>query len=404
MMGEASSDLEILASALDIARRAYEQKTSHHTLLSRPPPDSEILAPIANAIEQCAAYKQVAGHFLYSAGGVLGVYARPLASSLFYRGSDDSAEAAAWLLRLLSVRVANGSLKAAVWGVSITQTVQLSSSSRLVPFADLPNSYMKRRIIDRSKQFFDQAVWQSTNFFAVPGVAYVRDAPDFPYICSDNSSVPEFQKFVSEALDYWTLLEAAAVGRPLAFGYWFEYDDEELDVSSWENSLSWTFPEIPPRIGAASELDEASIQDQFRKFFTLPQEFRSDLRRSMYRFTLSQCRTQTVDRILDLALAFEIAVSGEGENTPISWKVSVRTAQLIGGSVDARQLVRQRVSQLYQLRNRATHGSRLNATDGENLKLIGECSAIYRQMLRSFFDLGAKPDWRVLELEPRTRD
>jgi hypothetical protein len=58
----------------------------------------------------------------------------------------------------------------------------------------------------------------------------------------------------------------------------------------------------------------------------------------MNRFTLSQCRHQTIDRILDLALAFEIAVSGgDGDSAPPGWKVSVRSAQLIGGALKARQ-------------------------------------------------------------------
>jgi len=61
-----------------------------------------------------------------------------------------------------------------------------------------------------------------------------------------------------------------------------------------------------------------------------------------------------------------------------------------------------KVGQLYELRSKATHGSRLGTDEhARNVQLIDECSDIYRQLLRSFFDIGTKPEWRDLELEPR---
>jgi len=67
-----------------------------------------------------------------------------------------------------------------------------------------------------------------------------------------------------------------------------------------------------------------------------------------------------IDRILDLTLAFEIAVSGKGEQAPQSWKVSVRCAQMIGGPLWDRQENRRRMVALYNLRNQGTHGSSLS--------------------------------------------
>lgn len=81
----------------------------------------------------------------------------------------------------------------------------------------------------------------------------------------------------------------------------------------------------------------------------------------MERFRLSQSRQQSVDRVLDLALAFEIAISDRGDNAPPSWKVSVRLAQLIGGPLATRQQNRDGVAVLYDLRKQATHGGSLMA-------------------------------------------
>jgi len=111
-----------------------------------------------------------------------------------------------------------------------------------------------------------------------------EDRIEVEAIRTDNASFLAFDRLQSEALDFWVVLEAASVGYPLAFGYWFEYVDEDLDISAWENALSWTFPEIPPRIGVYVDLDAQTVQEDVRRFFALPQQFRSDLKRSMNRF------------------------------------------------------------------------------------------------------------------------
>ena len=128
----------------------------------------------------------------------------------------------------------------------------------------------------------------------------------------------------------------------------------------------------------------------------------------MNRFTLSQCRHQLIDRILDLALAFEIAVSEEGDNAPPSWKVSVRSTQLIGGTLRERQENRTNIGALYELRNKATHGGELSSklhlksnTKKTVEQVLKDCSGLYVILMRIMLSLRRKPEWRSLELEPR---
>jgi hypothetical protein len=152
MQQDASVDRDTLVEVLNAAVRAYERKTLGQSFLSRERPGREILGPVADAIDTCAAYRQVAGHVLYSGNGGLVVAAGTLAMHLFDRASGDVTAAADWLLRLLSTRSANATFKAAIWGLSIKEEIRLSESSRLLPFADLPTSPMKERIINRSRR------------------------------------------------------------------------------------------------------------------------------------------------------------------------------------------------------------------------------------------------------------
>ena len=144
-----------------------------------------------------------------------------------------------------------------------------------------------------------------------------------------------------------------------------------------------------------AQLNAHEVLNYYSAFCDLAPDWKTDLRRSMDRYILSQCRHGLIDQVLDLALAFEIAVSQKGDNLAVRWKVSVRTAQLIGGHLEQRLGNRRLVGQLYDLRNRAAHGSRLVDADGE---LLASCATIYRSLLRRLITFRDRPDWNSIEL------
>jgi hypothetical protein len=245
--------------------------------------------------------------------------------------------------------------------------------------------------------------WGSETFFAVPRAALIREVPDFPYIRrrADEAFFREMERLEQEARELCTFIEAVTIGHPLAVGFWFECANRDLDYTyfaSAENDISYSRREITPFIANCTALDMQAFNDDLRQYKALPKSFRSKLLRSMNRFTLSQCRHQMVDRVLDLALAFEIAVSGgRGDNAPPSWKVSVRSTQLIGGGLENRQDNRRKIADLYSMRNQGTHGSILKNFDQARLQ---ETAGIYRALLRSCLRHGKEPDWHTLDLQP----
>jgi Apea-like HEPN len=122
----------------------------------------------------------------------------------------------------------------------------------------------------------------------------------------------------------------------------------------------------------------------------------------MERFRQAQGRRQAIDRVLDLALAFEIAVSEKGDNAPPSWKVSVRGAQLIGGPLKERQQNRVTLGALYELRNQATHGGTLKARSSQEPvdDILRDSCDLYVRLMKALLALRLKPDWTAIELEP----
>ena len=190
----------------------------------------------------------------------------------------------------------------------------------------------------------------------------------------------------------------------MALCTWVDYENRELEFSEWEKWPEWILPEIMPRIHAAVPVDAQRIKQDWEAYSKLPGDTRSSLARSIDRFVLSKCRHQFVDRVLDLALAFEIAVGGaRGDNAPATWEVAVRSSQMIGGAPGVRQALRGKLNHMYNLRSRAMLGGNMDSKDRADLEAtVDECSQIYVALIQSFLALGAKPDWQKFELEPRT--
>jgi hypothetical protein len=301
---------------------------------------------------------------------------------------------------MLSTRYADGTFTGALWGLRVDSEVSLTENSRIMPFCDLPDSRFKKLITDRAAKLWNNAVWISQRNFDVPGAVIVREVSNFPYIRTDNASFEAMVDLETEAHATLIFLQGKATGQPLVLGYWFAYDDEDLDLNSFENYLSWLLPEITPLIPENITVDCTTIQQDIQVLSAMPDDWRNDLERSMERFALSRCRHQLIDRILDLTLAFEIAVSGKSEQVPQSWKVSVRTAQMIGGPLPERQENRRKMAALYNLRNQGTHGSNLSRDRQKQETVLTEALPLYRMLLDSFWGHGARPDWNAIELGP----
>jgi hypothetical protein len=272
------------------------------------------------------------------------------------------------------------------------------------PFGQLPASRLKEWISDRAGKLWDGAVWAAQSYFDLPGAAIVRRVADFPYIRADEASFKAIAQLEEEVYETSVFLQGKLAGQPLTLAYWFEYDDEDLDLNSDENFVSWLLPEIVPSISSDVVVDAAMVQREVKALSAMPRDWRNDLTRSMERFTLSQCRHQTIDRVLDLTLAFEIAVSSKGDQAPQSWKVSVRAAQMIGGRLRDRQENRLKMVALYKLRNKGTHSSSLSGNQQSQGAVVTQAAALYRELLDSFWRHGGRTDWSAIELGPITTE
>jgi hypothetical protein len=257
---------------------------------------------------------------------------------------------------------------------------------------------MKDAILRHALPGYGGAVWMTPHFYDTPLAAYVEEVADFPCIETDGACFKLIENLRQKAHELGVLIQAGCVGYPLAAAYWFECVDQGLEYAEWENRYRWLLPEVPPYIERCVPVDAEMIRTTCNNYQSLQPQWRATLLRSMERFRQSQCRHETLDRVLDLALAFEIAMSDGGENAPLGWKVAVRSAQLIGGTLQVREQNRSTLEVLYKFRSHATHGSTLKGTK-EVEKTLQESSQLYVHLMKTLLTTPRKPNWKDIELQ-----
>jgi len=79
------------------------------------------------------------------------------------------------------------------------------------------------------------------------------------------------------------------------------------------------------------------------------------------RFNLAYTRVRPEDRLLDLMIAFEsLFIEDHGE---LRYRLSIRTAALLGKSADDRIKIFEDMKRAYDIRSKVVHGERLESKD-----------------------------------------
>jgi hypothetical protein len=292
---------------------------------------------------------------------------------------------------------------APVWGMTIDDEIEIANGVRVVAFDQLPNSFMKEKITYRATTIWNSTVWMSQLYYDMPAVAMIHRLHSVCYIGNPETFYKQILIAQNQIVEKLVLTQVAVVGEPLVAGGWFEWADSKLDFNRLEKSMFWHIPEVVPRIQRNMHVSPERISEISNPSIVKGQ-WKKVLLRSMHRFVLSQSRRNIPDRALDLVMAFEIAVGGgPGDNAPASWKVSMRTAQLIGGALDSRLDIRKTLSRLYQIRSQTAHGSDLRVSDANKISLmVTKSESIYGDMVRAALKLSSMPKWESLEMQARS--
>lgn len=403
-----ADEAEILTPALETAITAWEEWKKERTILSQYPPPPAVLDPLARAIESTDEFKKVAGRPVFTGYSGVVLTGGRLADEFLYRADAEYRlgipGAIDWLLRVFNTKIAKGLYEVAIWGMAPDKEIEIAKGWTLKPYDGAPDSPIKQKLKDFIRAGWNGAVWHSTRFYDTPGAILTRIIPEIPYLGRPDLSYQTLYSLDMETRDRLAFLQVCFTGTPLIGASWFSYEDHELDFNSIENRLQWLVPEVEPIVKSNVAIESTKLAGAVAAHTKLPGKLAKRMIRSADRFVLSQCRYRRVDVAIDLAIAYELLAGSKGDG-PISWKVSLRTAQLIGGTLDERVQIREKVNALYRLRNDGAHGGTpTEAEAAEESVALLDAGNIYRRLADTILQLGDEPDWSKFELDARVRE
>jgi len=131
---------------------------------------------------------------------------------------------------------------------------------------------------------------------------------------------------------------------------------------------------------------------------------REAFRTPLDRLSLSGRRGRTVDRHLDVGIALEAVLAfGDQTKTDIGYRLRVRAARFLGGTLDERRGIAERVKKLYQRRSTIGHGEdlakakSLEEAERRWQELTRDRVLVARVIMRAL-EKGI-PDWETFDLE-----
>jgi hypothetical protein len=324
-----------------------------------------------------------------------------------YRDGTSASDAVAWLRRVTAAtRVEGGALKL-LYGVTCDERVDLAEDIVLLPLAKVPESDTLKWVIDEHHRANDARLMHG--FTALPGAGLYRagtleplfrtGSPDRPF---EQPPTSWFFELDSAAL----LLALSPKAVAVEVSRWFHCDDRDLDLLV-QSGLTRQQEEFYSPFRAASAptpIEPTAVAGSLTRYRELGVKHQQRITLALQRLLKSRAQLKTGNRAIDLAIALEVLFMNrdQGEH---SYKISLRLAQLLGGSLTERRAAFAEARAVYEIRSSTVH---TGTTDGE-IKVAGEKRNVHELVeavdlrctlaVRKFLEIGKIPDdWRDIEL------
>jgi hypothetical protein len=408
-------DREAIISALAAAlERGGDEAREVETQIADVPPrvrDIILLHKLSEPIEKVLLgqdeFQEGGGFVIHRDNGYTGFDASSVAVALLDLARDQGPEPAAdWLEKILATDKADGLCVMALWGVTVTEAIELPESIRLVKLSDVPASSQRDWLLESSRLALE-APLLPFSLSGAPPVALFRPISVDPFISDLRRGEPPREK---DPLRYQYLLDDARLAltvvgpsAPIQAAYWFQFDDPDLQRAAFYGGLATSHLEIVPLPHNPVALPAATAQWAVERFLKLTDSTSDRTRIALERLNQGIRRAKLGDRAMELAIALEVLlVDDYGENT---YKVALRAALLLGGDDAQRIENRAMVSGLYALRSQLVHDGRIQAKvrirgRGKiaSSEVITSGTRICAGVIKEILDRADIPDWYEFEL------
>ena len=223
---------------------------------------------------------------------------------------------------------------------------------------------------------------------AVPLVAGEFGGPISTFLKSAGT-----EERIPDAVRVISCVANAGVSR---HAWWFDFldpDEAEL-IGPGMDGLNHHHEEFPSAERSVPLVPPDFVEWQTR-FSALPDPSRSRLRSAMDRLNAAYHRVTVFDQAIDAAIALEAALATADGHGEISFRLRLRAALLLGGSVEDRRATAAKVKGLYDVRSAVIHGGTKRSQEaGEKVE---EGLTVVGLILRRLMEVGDVADWKTVE-------
>lgn len=213
----------------------------------------------------------------------------------------------------------------------------------------------------------------------------------------DLSALPMSSEHEDEFLDAIRILSLTSTTGINREAAWTELADPRFEALIKIGAGVSFHHEEAPFMGPPPPGPASAFQQLLQSLSRLPEKSRNRLRSALDRLNSGFRRHTPGDKALDASIALETAVGTADGHGEITYRLRLRAALILGGSLGDRVNVWKATNKLYALRSAVVHrgGVTGRAAAGDEARAGLDVAA---KVIRRLIEIGDVPDWSVVEL------
>jgi hypothetical protein len=287
---------------------------------------------------------------------------------------------------------ADATVVMAISGIKVDRAISLGPDISLIPMSTLPPSTQRGMALGQSPfaamgpRFVIPCALTTT--FRFEPVFYRPKTPQPPDEIAAHIPTGRAQSLLEEAFDLLSLL-----------GVYPHYQMSWVQPHDWlmasGTTGGWQFSSSGEDFGHDVEVPRREAEALGVAYFSLdPQKRSKVLRIPLDRLGRAGRERDFADRAIDLGIALEsLLLHDIGDRGELSFRLSLRGAWLIGGTIAERLKTQTSLKKLHDLRSRAVHSGFVDQS-AETENTIAHATEICKALIRRIIELKCEINWQ----------
>lgn len=289
-----------------------------------------------------------------------------------------------WYRTLQAVRRTPMRVVGEVHGLLVQEPYQFSNGVTLMPVSALPDS-PNAMMLKQSSSFGIGMAFPAAVTFEV-GDVEGEDGGD-----RGHARFQEIAATLRRTIDAFVLADGAA---PIVSTVWQEFADPEFNHADF--GWMWMGSQHEGRLPNYPVQLTSEMTEWVERYLTLHEDVAYACRVPIQRLNLARRRFAPGDKAIDGSVCLEALLSGKARGE-LTHRLSVRTALLLGRTLEDRIAIAERVRKFYSLRSDIVHGS-APKKEAANRRVTEDGLALCVSVLRAVVMSGEVPKPEEWEL------